>query len=407
MERALRCGGLVRFDEPNAQLSIHADAASGLCVPLTCRGRLCGVLALESSRRRDFGDALVRRLEHHALRLGTEVRTAEFRAWHAQLFGHDVHFEPSDLVDELVLVGRARAPVAVLGPAGCGKRVIARWVHFESERWRGPLISHACGLEEGTEFPAPELLELAADGTLVLHDVERLPEASQVRLVAHLERPAPGDSRAAARADVLLDGRPAGSPRILVTSNRPLAESVAAGELRADLARRLERLTLAVPALAGHRDQIPGLVAQLVERFAREEAVPEPRLDDGALACLWRQPWPGNVRQLENVVFKLVITAAGSGVGSDEVDAALHASTGECLRRVPSRRPDRAVVLAALRLTRTGRGSLNKTRASLYLGWDPDTLVLRMGELGLDGVCLEPGHTKATGEVETREGAAE
>ena len=156
----------------------------------------------------------------------------------------------------------------------------------------------------------------------------------------------------------------------MVTSTRPLAE----GALCATLTRRLERLELFVPTLAERRDELPGLVLRLARRFARELGRVQPELSDEVFAALWRQPWSGNVRELENVVYKLVLFASSGLIGMDDLCSVARRFRFDLLARSSSREPDLELVEAALRATRTQRGTDNKTRAALYMGWDPDTL---------------------------------
>jgi DNA-binding NtrC family response regulator len=172
--------------------------------------------------------------------------------------------------------------------------------------------------------------------------------------------------------------------RIVATTCEGLAAAKQAGRLRPDLAARLDRLTLIVPALHERREEIPALVVAMAARFAAEEDCAPPRFADETHALLWRQPWDENLRGLENVVYKLVLMHSGEEVAPEHVSALRRRFGLELVRKLPSRHPDRRDIVAALRVTRMGGGRVNKTRAALYLGWDPDTLVARMGSEGVD-----------------------
>ncbi len=163
--------------------------------------------------------------------------------------------------------------------------------------------------------------------------------------------------------------------RVYVLTRVPLRELVEMGVLRGDLARVLDRIHFAVPALADRRRDIPELARFLVSRIAHEEGVPSVQLSDEVLAFLWRQAWPGNVRELEGVLTRLVLACVGSTVELDLIHTTLD---GKYVSRLPSRRPRADDLIAALCTTRTLGGRINKTRAAAYLGWDPDTLVLRL-----------------------------
>jgi len=337
-----------------------------------------GLVCIESTRRKDLGEALERRLVERAAGLADALVVARFRAWHVERFGFDVHFDVrgqacADLFRDVLAAARARASVVIAGPPGSGKQVIARWVHFEGGR-DGPLHVVSCRFRPADrrlfEREAPEL---ARRGTLLLDGLDRLPRRHQRELVEHLTRHS-ADPR----------GDDPDGPRWMATMQDSPADVFASGRLLPDLARRLERLQILAPSLARRREELPDLLSVLLERFAREEGVRAPILDDSAIAMLWRQPWEGNVRELENQAYQLVVQHMGESLDAAALEGIACHQGRELLRRLPSRNPDPECIRSALRSTRTRRGSINKTRAALYLGWDPDTLVARMKDLGLD-----------------------
>jgi DNA-binding NtrC family response regulator len=132
--------------------------------------------------------------------------------------------------------------------------------------------------------------------------------------------------------------------------------------------------------LRERRAAIPGLVTALAQRIAREEGLATPSFSDEAHAILWRQPWPENVRGLEALVARVVLLFPGEEVFASEVRLAAERMGLRLLPRIPSRRPTEGDLRAALRVTCCLSGATNKTRAAAYLGWDPDTLVLRLRE---------------------------
>jgi hypothetical protein len=372
--RAQRSSAPVRFDGPSRELALAADSASGLVLPIRAAGVPCGFLALESTRRNDFPEASVQRWAERADRW-SPLAIARFREWHRVRHGADVWFDEASgdgpgWVEHVLAVARASGPCSLSGPTGSGRRVVARWLQFEGGRGAAPLVFLAAGDAERDGFaergPSAELLRRAREGVVVLFDIERLGDAGQLRLLELWER------RASER----------GEPRWIAMSGRSPTELREAGALRPDLCRRLERLHLRVPALAQRRVELSRIAVALTRRCAAEEGVAAVQLDDSALALLWRQPWPGNLRELENFLFQVALMHAGRSVGADELERTARRVGVELLRRVPSRQPDPEFVRAALVTTANQRGSVNKTRAALYLGWDPDTLASRMAELG-------------------------
>jgi hypothetical protein len=388
LERARVATGGVVFDEPEPSLSVHPGAASGVVVPLRLpvpervrRGTVAtGFLVIESSRRRDFGQAELEGFARVAESFALVHLCARYGAWSRDRFGVDVRLDATDegfreRSGHLFAAARSSAPVLVCGPAGAGKRVAARCLHFCGPRSTGPLVALACSLE------TPSLAgvwERACGGALVLEHVERLGVERQAELAQLLEGTAsagdPGNPRDQGLA-----------PRVVATTRDVLADAVLDGRLRDDLARQLERVQVRVCGLEERRVELPGLAAFLARRIAADENLPEPALSDETLALLWRQPWPGNVRELGAFLHKLVLLHPGEPVGPEHLCALAEHHGIELVRRLPSRRPNRSTILAALRTTRTAGGRSNKTRAALYLGWDPDTLVARMEEAGIAG----------------------
>lgn len=381
LTRAIATRGRVAFDEPDASLALDPRAGSGTVLPLSVGGRLCGLLAVESIRRRDFGESEWARHADTSQRFGLALRLARFRGWHRGRNGCDVWFDARrgdfrDFALHLLAAARSRSPVVLCGPAGAGKGVLARWVHFESRFREGPLRAVECGSPTARGGFADGLVS-AREGSLLLEDVELLDRECQEELLRFLEDGSRGPRTDAERV------------RILATTRCGLREAVEAGRLRSDLAHRLDRLQFRVPPLVERREDIPPLVACLTRRFAEEEGLRVPSYEDDALAFLWRQRWAGNVRELESFVYKLVLLARVDGaprlrsISAELVREMAGRFSMQLVVRLPSRHPLPGDLIAALRVTRMPGGRTNKTRAALYLGWDPDTLVARMKDCGI------------------------
>lgn len=402
LARAVATRAPIRFDEPDPGLAVHADAACGVALPLVLRGRPVGAFVVESTRRRDFRERDEVRLADAAAAFVGAWRAAQFRAWHLEAHGYDVVVDdaaPGFLQASTDLAGAAgaEAAVAIVGPAGAGKEILARRLHFESGGGRDALpLRILCGAATGGERAIPSsggaaspawvgqearerartLLGSGRDGAVLVDELDRGAPWLQELVLEHLRRGV---------------GSSGEGPRLLVTLGAPPGERSGTTEpgLLPELARRLGRLVVRVEPLARRRAEIPALIHCFGRRFAREEGLAPPILDDRAVALLWRQAWPGNVGELENLMYQLVLLGPRAEadprsprrLGADEVRAVAERCGARLLARLPSRHPDPADVEAALRCTRHRGGGWNKTRAALYLGWDPDTLVARLRDL--------------------------
>ena len=360
LRRSARVTGSILFSEPDPSLAIHAASQSGLVVPLFlpgARGPALGFVVLESTRRRDFLVADRERIERSIAGFVRAYRAAQFVAWHQERFAVELAWDPGSnwlaaREDPLRAAARSRAPLALVGPVGSGKRTLARWLHFEGKHPERELL-------EGTGEPP-------AAGTWVL-ELDALPADEQLELARGLER-----------------GLEA---RVILLARTPLASALERGLLRPELVRAFERLAFELPRLCDRRDEIPGLISALLRRCAREEGLAVPVLADETIALLWRQSWPGNVRELGALVFKLVLRHPGREIAPEHVLELCRALGQEPRERLPSRRPRKLDLQLALHTTAHQSGTWNRARAARYLGWDPDTLDARLGELEID----EPG----------------
>ncbi|MEM9854838.1 MAG: response regulator [Pseudomonadota bacterium] len=221
--------------------------------------------------------------------------------------------------DDLPLVGRtpsmqalyrlvarvmnAELAVLITGESGTGKSLIAKAIHDFSDRRSLPFVTVSGEDLEGMDGPSA-LLAKARGGSLLFDEVGDLPDEAQARIVRML--------------DSLTDN----APRIMATSQVDLNDKMEAGEFRQDLFFRLSGVTMAVPALRERVDDIPLLGDHFLARSVREGASPR-KLSQAAIELVRNYSWPGNVRQLENAIRRLVVTSAEEEISRQEVEAVL------------------------------------------------------------------------------------
>jgi DNA-binding NtrC family response regulator len=213
---------------------------------------------------------------------------------------------------------KSSIPILILGESGVGKEVIARAVHGASERSGKPFVAVNCGAlpanlvesilfghEKGSFTGASDKhlgkFQEASGGTLFLDEIGELPLDMQVKLLRALQEGEidPVGSKRPVRVDV----------RILSATNRDLARQVAEGRFREDLYYRLNVFPIDAPSLRERREDVPALVAHFIQRFNVEEGRRVVGASAETLALLTAFDWPGNVRQLENAVYRAIVLA--------------------------------------------------------------------------------------------------
>jgi two-component system nitrogen regulation response regulator NtrX len=228
------------------------------------------------------------------------------------------HSQPMQQLRQLVAkVAPANSRVLIVGPAGSGKELVARMIHGLSTRARGEFVAiAAAGMtpervdmelfgEEGEEGRPSKIgmFERAHGGTLYLDEVCDMPLETQGRILRVLVEQR--FRRVGGATDVQVD------VRVVSSTTRDLRAEIAAGRFREDLFHRLNVVPLRVPGLSERREDIAELVAYFIDRVAGASGLPRRRLADDAIATLQVHPWPGNVRQLINIVERILILAAG------------------------------------------------------------------------------------------------
>ena len=218
-------------------------------------------------------------------------------------------------------------PVLIEGESGVGKELIARAIHGSSERRARPFIAVNCGAipenlvesilfghEKGaftgaTERHTGKFIE-ATGGTLFLDEVGELPLAAQVKLLRAIQESEvePVGAKKPVKIDV----------RLVSATNRNLIADVKHGRFREDLFYRLHVFPITVPPLRERIEDIPELTRHFLARFAAEEGKRIRAVTTEALALLAKNRWPGNVRQLENAVFRAVVLAETDSIGTEE-----------------------------------------------------------------------------------------
>jgi DNA-binding NtrC family response regulator len=218
-------------------------------------------------------------------------------------------------------------PVLIEGESGVGKELVARAIQGESERQQKPFVVVNCGaipenLVESTLFGHEKgsftgavdkrigKFQEADGGTLFLDEVGELPLDAQVKLLRALQE---------GEIDPVGSKRPVKvNFRLISATNRDMIQQVKDGKFREDLYYRLNVFPIWVPPLRERIDDVPELARHFLARFAAEEGKRVGGLSQSAIDLLTAYSWPGNVRQLENAVFRAVVLADGAEIGVDE-----------------------------------------------------------------------------------------
>jgi len=261
--------------------------------------------ATETDRLRRENESLRQHVVHDEMLSGTSVSINTVRA-------------------TLKRVAPTGSRVLLTGPAGVGKEVAARTIHQWSSRANGPFIVVSAAMmtperveeelfgvdsEDGSH---PGLLEQAHGGTLFLDEIADMPPTTQAKILRVLTDQS--YHRVGGQRPVKVD------VRVLSATSRDLAQEIAAGNFREDLFYRLNVVPVRLPPLSERREDIPELANHFIARFAAERRIPTPLLSDEAIAALQAHDWPGNVRQLRNIIERTVILAPCERVERIEAD---------------------------------------------------------------------------------------
>jgi len=297
-----------------------------------------------------------------------------------------------EVLDRVGRVAATDSTVLITGETGTGKELIARAIHAGSPRARRALVKVNCaalpeglvaselfGHERGAFTGALERrkgrFELASGGTIFLDEVGELPAPVQVALLRVLQERE--FERVGGHETLRTDAR------IVAATNRDLEEAVREGKFRSDLLFRLNVFPIRVPPLRERADDIPLLAEYWASQYARKVGRTIRGIDESAMAALCGYRWPGNIRELQNVVERAVILARGSRLGLSDLELPSLAAEPETVRPVRAGPADERQrieeALAASRGRVYGDGGAAET-----LGVPPSTLESRIRRLGID-----------------------
>ena len=289
------------------------------------------------------------------------------------------------------------ATVIIEGPSGTGKELTARALHGLSKRSDGPFVAVECsalakdlleselfGYVPGAFTGASAQgrvgnVEAAHGGTLFLDEIGEIDLSTQVKLLRVLESRTV--KRVGGTEDIPVDFR------LVAATNRNLAQMVAEGKFREDLYYRLNVIDIRMPALKDHPEDIPALVDRFLKEFAKKNGSPATGISPRALHALCSYAWPGNVRQLRNVVEKMVVLGSGPTLEEDDLPSEITAPSSAtepapATAAVPAAAQsladaEKGQIAAALRACRG-----NKTKAAELLGISRRTLHRKIKEWG-------------------------
>ena len=339
---------------------------------------------------------VARATESDRLRRENEELKAKSDYHQARLIGNSPELQAVRQMIEKVAASNSR--VLISGAPGSGKEVAARQLHTLSQRWRGPfVVVNAAAIApermeielfgtEGSDDEARKVgvFEQAHGGTLFLDEVADMPLQTQSKILRLLTDQT--FERVGGHRTVQVD------VRVVSATCRDLRQEITQGNFREDLYHRLNVVPIHMPALRERRQDIPLLSSHFIERIAKANGLPMRYMDDAAIAVLQAYDWPGNVRQLRNVIERLLIlSGSGEGVITPDMlpeeltardNVGLNGRQGDMIIGVPLREAREAFEREYLRL-QINRFGGNISRTASFVGMERSALHRKLKSLGI------------------------
>jgi len=298
-----------------------------------------------------------------------------------------------ELLHTVELVAPAPSTVQITGESGTGKELVAQALHTASPRAEEPFVAVNCaalpgelieselfgyekGAFTGAQQARPGKFEEAGAGTLFLDEVGEMPLAMQVKLLRALQERE--FTRLGSHRPIPLKAR------LVTATNRDLGADAESGRFREDLYYRLKVIPLHLPPLRERTEDIPVLARHFLTQVADQLSRPAPSLSPPALAALQAYPWPGNIRELENVMERTVVMCRAETIGAEDLPRELRDAQDSPARADFSTHHlptiERQVVMDAMEKT-----DWNQSQAAVLLGISRKQLRTKMKNLGLMG----------------------
>ena len=311
----------------------------------------------------------------------------------AEMVGNSAAFR--SLMGQLDKVTKSNGRVMLNGPSGSGKEVAARYIHAHSNRADAPFVSVSCatieadrmeevlfGRETGERGVEPGLLEQAHGGVIYFDEVADMPVGTQSKILRVLVEQQFLRVGGADKVRVDL--------RVVSSTSRDLEAEIAAGTFRQELYHRLNVVPVDVPSLSERREDIPVLANYFIESLHRSQGLPLRPLSEEAAALMQTMVWPGNVRQLRNVIERILILGDGTGeIEAREVPTEEEKPAEEgrvvlsgALATLPLREAREAFEREYL-LTQINRFGGNISKTAQFVGMERSALHRKLKSLGV------------------------
>jgi len=299
------------------------------------------------------------------------------------------------LKTQLDKVTKSNGRIMLTGPAGVGKEVAARYIHAHSDRAGAPFVSVSSasiepermeevlfGRETAERGVEPGLLEQANGGILYFDEIADMPVGTQSKILRVLVDQQ--FQRAGGTDSVTVD------MRVISSTNKSLQEEIEMGRFREELYHRLNVVPIEVPSLEDRREDIPELALYFIEMLNKNQGLPQRELSDEAIAILQTMHWPGNVRQLKNVIERVLILGENSGAISagelpgseDNSDEEGRVVLSGSLATRPLREA-RELFEREYLLTQINRFGGNISRTATFVGMERSALHRKLKSLGV------------------------